>query len=403
MAGQGHALGRLQRPFAAFRAKGQGAAVRLQPDDAAGLGGGQRDLDCVVVLGRRGLGHALELAGAREPDGDGAAVAGGKAQALLVEKDLRGIVALALEGVLVLRGRVFGVRADVLVVDVGLVRAALADVAEDPHLFLVHPVARGALHGLPADANVEIHAVEGLGRDAGRFGGRGFLPLVVDGRDAIGVVRLLVPLRGAHRGERGLLGRGDCGHEGQLGPAPVVVGMACELARRIARMREIDDVCRLGITHRPQVGGGEGGLEYLGSALLVRHHAPVRQPDPHGPVAELQHAALRGAEDKGHQPAVVAQGRAQIARAGPACDTPLRHGYEIAHLPRSGAVAGLVHASAQQGRDLAAVEDVLGMEDRHQPTLRSPRNKDGHGTAGGAAWASSSTLALSSACSNICR
>ena len=86
--GQGHALAGGKRPLAALGAEGQGLAVGLQPDDAVGLGGGQGGLDGVIILGRRGRGHDLEIPGARKPDGNGPVGGGGPAQALLVKEDL---------------------------------------------------------------------------------------------------------------------------------------------------------------------------------------------------------------------------------------------------------------------------------------------------------------------------
>ena len=299
---------------------------------------------------------------------------------------------------------VFGVRADIFIVK-GAFRAGSADIAEHAVFLLVDAVIGGALNLRPGGADDVAHGIEGLGRDADLGSGAGFLPgFLVHGRDGVGVdarsvIAVIAPV---HNLQTDVAGRGDGRNKGQHAPAPVVIGMAGKFARGIALMSEIDHVRGLGKAQFPQVGGGIGGLENLGRAVFIRYQTPVGQPDAHGLVPELQHAALGSGKNKGDQTGRVIVGHAQKTRAGSAGDAALGHGHEVAHLPRARAVARLIHPPAHQGGDLAAVKDILNMVEGHQKTIRSLRKEDRQ-TRSGRCRTSFSTLARSRARSNISR
>ena len=401
---EGHALAGGKRPLTALGTEGEGLPVGLEPDDPVGLRGRQGDFDGVVVLGRGGCGQIFKLSGTGKPDGHGPPRRGRPAEPLLVEKDLRGPVARFRKGIPVLGRGVLGIRADVLVVK-GAIRAGPADVAEHAVFFLVYPVVGRAGHGRPGDADDVAHGIERLGGDAGFRACVGFLPgLLVHGGDGVGVLLGgIVPVVVLfHNPKADAAGRGHGGHEGRLAPAPVVVGMARKPGRRMAGVREIDHVRRLGKAEAGQICRGIGRGERPRNPLLVRHHPPVRKPDAHDPVAKFQHPALSGGKDKGNEPAPFPQSHAEKARAGPARRPALRHGHKVSHFAAARGVAGLIHPPAHERGDLPAVEHVLNMMQRHQHTILAARKAERKARSGASAR-SFSVLARSSARSKSSR
>ena len=163
-------------------------------------------------------------------------------------------------------------------------------------------------------------------------------------------------------------------------------------------MRKKKHIGGLREPQRPQIGGGKGSGKFHDRAVL-RHHAPVREPDAHVPVPKFQHPALRRGKDKGNQPAGSVQGGTEKSCPRPARHASLRHGHEVQHFPRAGAVTRLIHPPPEQGGNLPAVQDVLRMIYGHQFTRLSRRKREGQRVGPGLSCASASTFARSSACS----
>ena len=163
-------------------------------------------------------------------------------------------------------------------------------------------------------------------------------------------------------------------------------------------MSEVNHVRRLCEPNSPQIGRGERSRHniWFGTG---RNEFSIRQPYPHRLITELKYPALRLTENEWNQPGRLTLRCAQISGARPARCPSLRHGDHVQHFPRSGVVARLINAPSKQRGNLSAIQDILGMKNRHQFTQRSLRKWDGHSSRTGFSCASASTFARSMACS----